>query len=1321
MGFPESLGPFGAAPLSAEALPSVHRGRQDGGPQPSEALSESRYGWYSLDTSYSADRVTLTIRNWTKPPALAFTGVKVSMITNQSALVGFYAQTPGNERKSTSSRVSGASRGSRTSSRSASSIPHPNRTPASPRNETGPRGRVGSPQLQPVLARLGATTPKSPEGQSLNRALVDLPVPIAAMSPRGRGFGLPISSPRHELFGRQQTSTVMASLSDAQDLLPGMRVLTVDDKEVRTEQQLLEFIEQAGPTFVITAQDDDTAPLIALQRGEYNGFGPLSPASPVTLPLQDRRAALIPEQAVQYMLAYPIEVLEAVPESVSQEINTDDPLGAFAVYGGFLYLDAEAQVVGANALAAGDMLHFDGPFPWRQEYTQQLEADGRLVPITLHALREKGATHFAYLMPNEVLGGFKGLAPWKVSKHGGFVYMMQGGDESLRSTPRRGSASSQIAADGSKDFFFVMLGGADAMPGDTWEQLRVCPHCQTQQREDLSQEEVKGAMRCDNCGQLSALIQHTDLDKQDLIRASVQLLGYFLLLLLYIFMGAWVLRTVELPHEEDAMEAASQHFERLMTETARNISSSPGMSADHVRQLLVQMMHGIDSNVGKCTPDSKMNWDDFGDSLFHVFTMVITIPEVLPQSLIGRIFFVFYVAGGLVCVLNVIFDLANVIPHIIKELLRLAMMTRRKSAGAKKAQSSDAAQTDLFALVDWDGSGTLGFRELVEFMCLYEGTDAFDADVARELMIKVDDGTGQLNREGVRKATVLWERMKEEAQSVPGSYMVVASILGNVTWILVCAALYGTTDGLRFDEALWLCFLTLTTVGFGPRQPSSRRGQVVTYFFFLVGLGSLAWLFAAIGSKGKAKLMKCWHEVVRGQNSKIPCMRQKREIKWWQPAQPPVRFFVPNDQYGLLSPVYPTELLINDVIWPSVLHFIVSERFRDTRHEKRLRNADNMKNLDQLQQLISGIPPRQDWEAVRDDVMLTAMCNRITQSKDARDLLIGTGERTLIYDISEAPQETILAFELRHWGSGSEGGNNRLGELLHLIRTDIKRGRKTDLRPGVCNAQPIHFFGYLNPQYAVFTPSFPAAFLDEAGTRWPTVDHYFQAQKFVSQDHRQTIRNARTPHEALQLGRERDVVGGILPDWEDQRCKVMFNAQVLKFAQNPRARQILLQTGNRALLFADESDSFWGSKQQLDGQPGANMLGHMLEQIRDKLRTGVSPKQMLQDSEKKQEVWFGLQPDVKKPSAAEAKRKRSRLSRLSRLSTVPGLPGAPTSSTDDFSLSPEPPVTIGASLAPPAPVFASADHSASSARSKSPSLTGAGAGSRCGPQPRIPS
>eukprot|EP01062_Namystynia_karyoxenos_P081112 TRINITY_DN8853_c0_g1_i1.p1 TRINITY_DN8853_c0_g1~~TRINITY_DN8853_c0_g1_i1.p1 ORF type:complete len:922 (+),score=315.71 TRINITY_DN8853_c0_g1_i1:115-2766(+) len=116
------------------------------------------------------------------------------------------------------------------------------------------------------------------------------------------------------------------------------------------------------------------------------------------------------------------------------------------------------------------------------------------------------------------------------------------------------------------------------------------------------------------------------------------------------------------------------------------------------------------------------------------------------------------------------------------------------------------------------------------------------------------------------------------------------------------------------------------------------------------------------------------------------------------------------------------------------------------------------------------------------------------------------------------------------------------------------------------------------------------------GVRWPTIEHYFQAQKFAGTEHEEAVRLAETCDQCVKMGRERH--RPLRKDWEEVKDFVMFQAQQAKYEQNPACARRLLSTGTRPLCFRMETDKYWGTW----GGEGLNMLGRVIARARMELR-----------------------------------------------------------------------------------------------------------------------
>jgi ribA/ribD-fused uncharacterized protein len=120
------------------------------------------------------------------------------------------------------------------------------------------------------------------------------------------------------------------------------------------------------------------------------------------------------------------------------------------------------------------------------------------------------------------------------------------------------------------------------------------------------------------------------------------------------------------------------------------------------------------------------------------------------------------------------------------------------------------------------------------------------------------------------------------------------------------------------------------------------------------------------------------------------------------------------------------------------------------------------------------------------------------------------------------------------------------------------------------------------------------------GQRWPTSEHYFQAQKFQEAQHREAIRQQKSPMIAARMGRDRKKK--LRPDWESVKVEIMRRAVRAKFTQHEDLCQVLLGTGDTTLVEHTEKDAFWG-----DGGDGSgkNMLGKVLMEVREELRAAA--------------------------------------------------------------------------------------------------------------------
>jgi N-glycosidase YbiA len=143
-------------------------------------------------------------------------------------------------------------------------------------------------------------------------------------------------------------------------------------------------------------------------------------------------------------------------------------------------------------------------------------------------------------------------------------------------------------------------------------------------------------------------------------------------------------------------------------------------------------------------------------------------------------------------------------------------------------------------------------------------------------------------------------------------------------------------------------------------------------------------------------------------------------------------------------------------------------------------------------------------------------------------------------------------------------------------------------------ADTIYFYKADRP-YGYFS-NFSLHPIELDGCLWPTVEHYYQAQKFAGTEFAwlvAQIRAAPTPEAAAAIGRCLDYRPA--EDWPDRKLLVMERAVLAKFNSHPELQQLLLATGLAQIVEDSPVDYFWGCGED---RSGLNHLGKILMHVR---------------------------------------------------------------------------------------------------------------------------
>lgn len=157
----------------------------------------------------------------------------------------------------------------------------------------------------------------------------------------------------------------------------------------------------------------------------------------------------------------------------------------------------------------------------------------------------------------------------------------------------------------------------------------------------------------------------------------------------------------------------------------------------------------------------------------------------------------------------------------------------------------------------------------------------------------------------------------------------------------------------------------------------------------------------------------------------------------------------------------------------------------------------------------------------------------------------------------------------------------------------------------------ILYFGRDRDRFR-FLSHFHASPITIDGEDWPTVEHYYQAQKSANPEYNAAIRAAVSPGLAKRLAAPPSAPRRISqnswfrkhgemprPDWHEAKLDIMRRADQAKFAQNADLAMLLLATGDAELVEDSPGEPFWGIGP--DGA-GLNWAGRVLMEVRTQLR-----------------------------------------------------------------------------------------------------------------------
>lgn len=148
-----------------------------------------------------------------------------------------------------------------------------------------------------------------------------------------------------------------------------------------------------------------------------------------------------------------------------------------------------------------------------------------------------------------------------------------------------------------------------------------------------------------------------------------------------------------------------------------------------------------------------------------------------------------------------------------------------------------------------------------------------------------------------------------------------------------------------------------------------------------------------------------------------------------------IRFYHSDQPWGELSNFSRHAIFIGGRVWPTVEHFYQAQKFVGTPHEEAIRCCQTPTLAKVRATALSKQYRRQDWQTVKEAVMLEGLRAKFGQHPDLAERLLLSGDRLLI---EQAQNDT-------YWGDGGDGtGKNRLGHLLMQVRAEVRRATKDE-------------------------------------------------------------------------------------------------------------------------------------------------------------------------------------------------------------------------------------------------------------------------------------
>eukprot|EP00756_Hemistasia_phaeocysticola_P067102 Hpha_TRINITY_DN9719_c0_g1::TRINITY_DN9719_c0_g1_i1::g.10386::m.10386 len=264
------------------------------------------------------------------------------------------------------------------------------------------------------------------------------------------------------------------------------------------------------------------------------------------------------------------------------------------------------------------------------------------------------------------------------------------------------------------------------------------------------------------------------------------------------------------------------------------------------------------------------NWPDpefpswtLSGAMFYALTVITTIGygSFAPHTQNGRSFTAFFAIIGISIIGQLLASCADLISGILKglrqrqarrarQLARLAASSvaslRKGSRVAEEVEEEEGHDEEEDRQRVWEEAfrrwetGNDGSVPTESLTGLVADTLDDDPDPALvdHILEQVDpENTGILSRAGVARALLLFHTVETELPRGGSCKQVGLVTMLALVWILLWSVAFMNIEGWTYREAMWFCFVTMSTIGFGDFTPHTKLGRGLCFAFIVPGLG----------------------------------------------------------------------------------------------------------------------------------------------------------------------------------------------------------------------------------------------------------------------------------------------------------------------------------------------------------------------------------------------------------------------------------------------------------------------------------------------------